>query len=346
MTEDDAFWKFVEMRWGSKEIAICPHCGVIDKHYFRSTRKQWRCKHCDGYFSVITKTSFENTKLSFKKILLGMMEFISAHYGISTHQLSSRMDVQVKTAHVFVGRIREIIYRDQPTIQLSGMVQIDGGHFGGRPRHGRVRRKHAPDDVAAHTEWMLTRKGKRPSTQPPSTGKANWLRRLKNRRVVMVLRELYPTPGSGASKTIVAISNTENEKTAVAMVKKYVRPGTVIMSDENKAYASFNDLGYIHKTVEHAVEFSTIDGINDNQAESYFSRLRHYALSIGKRIQPKYLADIASEMAWREDVRRNTLGEKLIMLFNGLCRHGISKWWTGYWQGHHRQDERMFSTIP
>ena len=345
MTEEESYWYFVVMRWGSKDKAVCPHCGVIDKHYYRRTRKQWRCKHCDGYFSVTKGTVFENKKLKFKQILLGLMEFISVHYSVSKHELAAKMDVQIKTAHVFIGKIREVIYKFQPQIQLSGTVQIDGGHFGGRPRHGRVRRKHNPEDVAVHAEWMLTRKGKKPSMQPPATGKANWLRRIKNRRVVMVLRELYPEPRRGACRTIVAVCNSENEKCAVGLVEKYVKPGTFIMTDENSAYSSFESLGkgYTHKTVEHAVEFSTVDGINDNQAESYFSRLRHYALSVGKRIEPKYLADIATEMAWREDVRRNTLKEKMHFLLGGALKHGLSIWWTGYWQGHHRRDEIAFS---
>lgn len=342
MTEEEVFWFFVDMRWGARHKIICPHCGAIDKHFFRKTRKQWRCKHCDGYFSLMHSTIFENTKLRLKKILMGLTIFITTPYSISKHTLSNTLNVQTKTAHVFIGKLREVLYGMRPQRKLSGLIQIDGGHFGGRPRHGRIRRKHEPSDIAKHTEWMLTRKGKRPSMQPPATGRANWARKQKNRRVVMVLREVDSTPGIGGVRTVIAINKTENESCAVGLVKKYVEPGSTIMTDENKAYFSFEKLGYKHLTVEHAVEFSTHDGVNDNHAESYFSRLRHYALSIGKRIEPKYLADIAVEMAWREDVRRNTLKEKMEILLGGIFNHGRSLWWTGYWQGHHRLEELSF----
>jgi hypothetical protein len=107
---------------------------------------------------------------------------------------------------------------------------------------------------------------------------------------------------------------------------------------------------YTHKTVQHSLEYSTIDGVNDNQAESFFSRLWRYVLGVGLRVEPKYLKDIAVEMAWREDMRRETEGEKLRCLLKASFRYGLSVWWRGYWQGHHRPDELLWpgrvATMP
>lgn len=338
MSEDEAFEMFIKLRWGGRDTIVCPHCGVIGKHYFRKTRKQWRCKDCDGYFSVTTQTPFENHKLSFKRILLGMMEFISSANGISHHALSRKMGVQVKTAQAFVGKLREVMWKTRPQAKLEGTVQMDGGHFGGRPRHGRIRRKSTAD-ITAHVEAQLQKQGKK---KRRSRSRANW-RRLKNRRVIMVMRELHPEPGEGAVRTIVAISKSENELHAVQLAKSYIEPGSLIMTDENPAYSRFSQW-YNHETVQHALEFSTIDGINDNQAESYFSRVRRYVKGVAHRIEPKYMADIAIEMAWRDDVRRNTEGEKIKSLLKGIFAHGRSKWWRGYWQGFHRSSEILWGT--
>lgn len=125
-------------------------------------------------------------------------------------------------------------------------------------------------------------------------------------------------------------------------VTSYITPGSTIMTDENPAYNRLSSW-FTHRAVEHAVEFSTLDGVNDNQAESYYSRLRRYVLGVSHRIEPKYLADIAIEMAWREDMRRRTEKEKLSNLLHALFSNGLSKWWRGYWQGYHRPGELLWS---
>ena len=113
------------------------------------------------------------------------------------------------------------------------------------------------------------------------------------------------------------------------------------MTDENPAYNQLS-CWFDHRTVQHSVEFSTLDGINDNQAESYFSRLRRYVKGVAHRVEPKYLADISAEMAWREDMRRNTEGQKLEILLKAMLSHGQSKWWRGYWQGFKRPGEILW----
>lgn len=336
LSEDECFFLFSKFRWKSELQQICPHCGVIDAHYFRQQRKQWRCKHCDGYFSVTTRTPFEDHKLPFKKMLLGIMMFIHEANGISLHKLARVMDIQIKTAQSFVGRLRESIFFNQPTEQMSGTIQMDGGYFGGRPRHGRVRKKNDVKAITAYVDGKLS--GDQSRQKPRSkNATANWVRR-KKRRVVMVLREIYPEKGLGAKRTIVAISKSENEVHAMKLATTYVAQGAKFMTDENAAYNQLSK-HFEHETVQHAIEFSTLDGVNDNQAESFFSRLRRYVLGVGHRIEPKYLADIAVEMAWREDVRRKTEREKLDALLSAVFARGLSRWWRGYWQGYSRDGE-------
>jgi len=52
----------------------------------------------------------------------------------------------------------------------------------------------------------------------------------------------------------------------------------------------------------------TDDGVNVNQAESFFSRLRRAEYGIHHRISGQYLYQYANEMAWREDRRREPNG--------------------------------------
>jgi hypothetical protein len=87
----------------------------------------------------------------------------------------------------------------------------------------------------------------------------------------------------------------------------------------------------IADAVNHQEEFSTIEGVNENQAEAFFSRLRGYVLGVSHRIEPKYMLDYAVEMAWREDRRRKTEGQKDIAPTVGLKNQHTSIW-RGYIQ--------------
>jgi hypothetical protein len=124
------------------------------------------------------------------------------------------------------------------------------------------------------------------------------------------------------------------------MADRYVTAGAQVMTDENPAYNSYS-ARYQHYTVEHSKEFSTPEGVNENQAESYFSRLRRAEYGIYHGFRPEYLADYANEFAWREDVRRKTEGEKLRELLTWILAPGVSLWWRGYFQGNHRSVELL-----
>ena len=70
MSDDDAFALFRHLRWGEGEEVVCPHCGMAHRHYFRPTRKIWRCAGCQDDFSVTSGTIFALYKSRKRAILL------------------------------------------------------------------------------------------------------------------------------------------------------------------------------------------------------------------------------------------------------------------------------------
>jgi transposase-like protein len=338
MSEEEAFLEFVKFRWGDINTAVCPGCGVVDRHYYRKNRRQWRCKHCDRYFSVTTGTPFQDRKMCFQKILYGLIKYITMPSGISFHSLAADIDVQVKTAMVFVGKIQEVMIRQQTNKVLDGLVQVDGGYFGGMPRHGRVRYLET-SDIVNHVENQLIKNKKKPFT----TVKANKVRENQNRRIGMVLRDIYDQPGLGGRNTMAFATDAEDFYNAKSLINKFVPNESMIWTDKSHAYLWLPKSR--HRYVEHGLEFSTTDGVNDNQAESYFSRVRRNILGVCHRVQPKYFQDKLSEMAWREDVRKLTLNQKFELLIKDILRHGLSKFWTGYWQGCNRPGELIWHPI-
>ena len=139
-----------------------------------------------------------------------------------------------------------------------------------------------------------------------------------------------------------AICRSENTADIEALVKQHVERASTIRSDELPAYGNLKYMGYGHEVVNHSEEFSTDDGINQNQAESFFSRMRRACIGIYHRITPKYMLDYATEMAWREDVRRTDTKNQMALLLGRVCGAGLSKDWFNYCRGNKRKIELLF----
>lgn len=329
MTEQQAWEKFVIIRWGSLTEILCPECGTLDRHYVRRHRRQWRCKHCDRVFSVTTGTPFANRKLPFKKLLKLMFEFVSSPKGCSANAIHARHRVTLRTAYHNLSKLREVLFEQADQTPLSGIVQVDGGHFCGKPRRPRKRAKV--------TSTIVNNKLRNRKAGMVPGGKTNiepWNKeKLKNRRIVLTLRQLSQVPGKGAERTIARIIYAEDAKHVIPIIRKYVAPGSLIESDDSHAYSSLA-AWFEHQAVRHSQEYSTDTGVNNNQAESFFSRMRRAEYGVYHGMRPQYLAFYASEFAWHEDCRRMSLGTKFEDLMKKIFRCGISRAWCGYFQGN------------
>lgn len=330
LTEEEAWQKFVMMRWGSLATMPCPICGAIDTHYPRRARKQWRCKHCDAVFSVTTDTPFKNRRLSFGKLLILIYWFVVEPKGAAANKLLAPFGITLRTAYINFGKIREAIFQTMDLTPLTGNVQIDGAHCCGKPRRPRKRNKMT-SGIANNI--LRNRKA---SIVPPTRGMSiePWNKeKLENRRIVLVLRELFPEKGKGARRTIAVVVKAENRKNVIPIIQKYVSKGAMIETDDGHAYSTLS-AWYDHQSVNHSKEYCRDDGVNNNQAESYIGRLRRSEYGTYHGLRPQYLAFYAAEMAWREDVRVLSLKTKFENLFKRIFQSDISRAWRGYNQGH------------
>src|ERR1700678_2031089 len=51
-------------------------------------------------------------------------------------------------------------------------------------------------------------------------------------------------------------------------------------------------------------------------------------------IRKAYLGAYASEMAWREDHRRESNGVQFVGIAQSAAQHPVSRQWKGYWERH------------
>lgn len=345
LTETEAHQYFANIRWGCSGKQICPSCGLVAKHYWRAHRKHWRCrtKGCEREFSATQGTAFQNHKLPIKKILVAIFLYATHWKGYAAHEMARMIDVSYRTAWLLLFKIRELFYKNRDNSKFSGTIHVDGAYFCGKRRDANKRRVITQDKVKGIQSAVYATHGAAPSGRQRRAkhlmpgGKANAKRKLK-RRVVLVLREVSNIVGKGAIKTRVTIARREHEDDAIPFIKKHVQVGSIIMSDENAAYNQLS-ANYTHKTVQHAIEYQTKDGVNNNQAESFNSRMRRAEYGIYHGFRPNYLMIYACETAWQEDNRRKTLRERFMLIFDLLAKSGLSDIFRGYLQGNRLQEE-------
>jgi hypothetical protein len=174
-------------------------------------------------------------------------------------------------------------------------VHIDGAYFG---RHVRKENKKAD------------RKDQR--TVEDQRGK---------KQVVVVMREV-------GGRTLPFVVGKESD--GVAIARQRVETGTVMHADESKAWERLH-ASYETRRVNHSVAYSQ-DGVDTNQAESFFSRMRRAEFGIHHRIAGRCLAQYANEMAWREDHRRVSNGDQFATVAALAMGHPVSREWSRYWQ--------------
>ncbi|MEJ7931478.1 IS1595 family transposase [Ramlibacter sp. AN1015] len=323
MTEARARDYFARCRWGDEGTQVCPECGTIDKHYWIRTRKQWRCKEiaCGRFFSVTSGTKFADHKLPLRKILKAALIFAANVKGISASALARQINVAYQTAFVLLHKLREGIAEECSPAQLDGIVHMDGAHVSGRLRKPRVKeptnKAQARDrvDVAANPTH-------------------------RNRRIVMVMRTVSPEKGKGAVRTVVEVTRGETAEIAAALAKKYIKRDATVHTDEHPAYSGFM-ARYDHETVNHSTHFSSDAGVSNNQAESYFARMRRMVIGQVHRVTPRYMVSYAREVAWREDNRRMPPSVLVKDLVKASLRRAARDW-CGYWQRKRRRTEDIF----
>ena len=295
MGEDAAYQAFCEMRWPETDgEPVCPRCGCTEA-YGISTRRKFKCVACYHQFSVTSGTIFASRKLSFTDLLAAIAIFVNGAKGISALQASRDLDVQYKTAFVLFHKLREAMALEVAGAKLNGIVEIDGGYFGGHVKPANRKEDRKDRRLKANT-----------------SGK---------RQCVVVMRER-------GGRSLAFVVPTEGD--AVPHVRDHVGTLATIHADEGSGWDALH-AGWDTRRINHRVQFYD-EGVCTNQAESYFSRLRRMEIGTHHHIAGPYLQAYAGEAAWREDNRRVDNGSQAMTLTAAAMGARVSRGWKGYWQ--------------
>jgi len=341
LTEDEARDWFARLRWGSTTHVPCtnPNCMIVDKHYVRKNRNQWRCRHCHREFSVTSGTPFADHKISFKQLIAIIYEFVSDPKGSAANKNCARHGIAVRTFYQNAMKLRECLLKSQDHSLLKGLVQIDVGFFCGKPRRTNKRDKVTSELINAK---LRNRKAAIiPNSSISHVGPAN-KEKLKNRRMVIAMKQILGplNQGNGADRTITVIVKKLDSREMLSFVKKFVDPTATIWTDFGGEFSKLS-LWAKHEAVNHSVEYMNPKGVNNNQAEAFMSRLRRAEYGTYHGMRPQYFAQYAAETAWREDTRKISLRTKLEEILKRAMSHGLSRYWRGYCKGYRLQVETL-----
>ena len=108
------------------------------------------------------------------------------------------------------------------------------------------------------------------------------------------------------------------EATLVSHIQEWVEQGTTIVSDCWKGYVNLKNYGYEHKTVNHSVEFVSLEGYNTNKIEGHWRQMTVNLPTHGRK--KEHYSSYLAEFIWRY----MNSGEDLFVVFLRTLQEFIS----------------------
>lgn len=100
----------------------------------RNKDYRWRCRACSKFFTVRTRTVFEESRLPLRVWVYAFWRACASKKGISALQLSREMEITHKSALFVLRRIRHGM-GEQDAPKMTGTVEADELFMGGKPRY-------------------------------------------------------------------------------------------------------------------------------------------------------------------------------------------------------------------
>jgi transposase-like protein len=97
---------------------VCPHCSSSDRRLFRRQRiPAYRCRACDGYYTIVTGTVFEKTRQRPSTLVL-LLRGVAK--GEPTARLSRELNLDRKRLGAIRQHLQSNLYETPPADVLEG----------------------------------------------------------------------------------------------------------------------------------------------------------------------------------------------------------------------------------
>lgn len=265
---------FRTIRWPDPEQIVCPHCGVIAKHYTLADNTH-KCRDCRKKFSVRNGTIFDDSKIRLRKWFIAVFLATSHKKGISSCQLARDIGVTQKTAWFMLHRIRNAAMTPEFNAPLSGTVEMDEAFVGPKPKF-----QHASKRARNHG--------------------------AKNKKVIfgMVQR--------GGDLRLTHVRNRQRE-IVIPLITTNVARGSRVYTDEESIYSWMSSV-YAHALVTHRLGEYVRGDVTTNEIEGVFSHFRRAIVGVYHKASDQHLDRYLQMFAFRWNRRTRGKGKNKIVV--------------------------------
>jgi transposase-like protein len=256
---------------------MCPCCGSCNIMEFADVKRN-RCKDCTKDFSIRVGTIFENSNVSLKKWFMASYLFNAHKKGISSTQLAKDIGVSQPTAWFMLQRLRYATGSINTPAEVS-TYEVDEVYIGGKLKNMHMNKRITlkEKDNKACVVGIVNRETKKIKTTHVINATASALQ-----------EQIHSTVGAGS----------------------------IVVTDESRAYHSLPSSIYNHKTVNHSqgeyvknVEFENRNlgrvafKVHTNTVEGCWGLLKRGINGIYHWVSKKHLQQYCNEFAHRYNTR-------------------------------------------
>lgn len=248
-------------------VRTCGHCdGTRTRDVPGERPMPYWCSDCRKYFSVKTGTAMAESKIPLRKWAIGIYLCLTSLKSVSSMKLHRDLGIGQKAAWFMLHRLREAWAAQGNGALLSGPVEVDETHVGGR-------RKNKPK---SQREELA---GRGPVDMTPVVG-------IKDR---------------ASNQVSALVVHSTDAPTLQGFVREHAAPGATVYTDEAAAYKGMPE--FAHEAVNHGVTEYVRGMAHTNGIESFWSMLKRAHKGTFHKISPKHLQRYVDEFAGKHNIR-------------------------------------------
>lgn len=264
--DDTCLESIFQNRYG--DLKECPSCHKETNFTKVSDRKCYACQWCSYQIHPLADTIFHKSETSLKSWFFAIWLFSNSKNGVSAKELQRQLGVSYKCAWRIGHQVRLLCIATQK--KLKGNVEADETYMGGKDKF-----KHFANKVEGN-------QGRSTKTKTPIFG--------------MVQRD---------GEVIAQVVGDTQRSTVTPLIRRNVKIGSRLMTDEYMAYDLVKKEGYKHLRVNHGAGQYVKGMAHTNTIEGFWSQLKRSVNGTYHNVSPKYLQAYVNEFSYRYGKRNS-----------------------------------------